>query len=102
MNIKESQINRYQQGKIVDPIILEILSDVWGVGVLNLLPSPWRSIALSPSVRRRGHILFAKASPVFLVEVSIFFNGRSNTSSSEFERIKLKREAPVFTPQYSR
>ena len=50
---------------------LEIFSDVWGVGVLNLPPSPWLSIALSPSVRRRGHILFAKAL-FFLVEVSMF------------------------------
>lgn len=38
-----------------------------GVGVLNLPPSPWLSIALSPSVRRRGHILFAKALVFFLV-----------------------------------
>ena len=50
---------------------IEIVYMIW-VGVLNLLPSPWRSIAQSPSLRRRGNILFAKASPAFLVEVSIF------------------------------
>ena len=51
---------------------LEIFSDVWGVGVLNLPPSPWLSIALSPSVRRRGHILFAKALFFFGGSVNVF------------------------------
>jgi len=42
------------------------------IGVLNLPPSPWLSIALSPSVRRRGHILFAKALVFFWWEGSMF------------------------------